>query len=221
MNLTEELLSALSIYGLPVIFGVTVVASIGVPLPISLLLVASGSFVEQGEMKLWPVVVLASSGAVLGDQIGYLIGRWGGRHLAFRISRRFKGGEAGLLKAEAATRKWEGIGVFLTRWLLTPLGPWLNLTSGFTSYPWHRFVIWDVLGQVLWVVIYVSLGRIFSDRVQAMSEVLGNLTWVAVGVAAAILIGWRLFSGIRASQFESPAEKRSDRSATEELSSTN
>jgi membrane protein DedA with SNARE-associated domain len=220
MNLTEELLSALSIYGLSVLFGVTIVGSIGIPLPISLLLVASGSFIEQGDMKLWPVVALASSGAILGDQIGYLIGRWGGRHLAFRISSRFKGGEASLRKAEAATRKWEGIGVFLTRWLFTPLGPWLNLTSGFTAYPWHRFIIWDVLGEVLWVVLYVSLGRVFSDRVQAMSDVLGNLTWVAIGAAAAILLGWKLFSGMRASRAGSKTEEAGDRSATGELSST-
>src|ERR1700759_2244866 len=147
MNVTEELLSALALYGIPVLFGTVLVSSIGLPLPMSLMLVAAGSFFEQGEMKLWEVLVFTTAGAVAGDQIGYLIGRLGGRAIVEKIGRRFKGGLEKLDKAEAAARKWEGLGVFLTRWLLTPLGPWLNLISGFTGYPWPRFFIWDLLGQ--------------------------------------------------------------------------
>jgi hypothetical protein len=74
------------------------------------------------------------------------------------------------------------MGIFLSRWLVTPLGPWLNLTSGIAGYSWPRFLFWDVTGEVLWVVIYVNLGKIFSDRVSALAELLGNLTWVIVGV---------------------------------------
>jgi len=197
MNVSEQLLAALSIYGLPLLFGVILISSIGIPFPMSLLLVAAGSYVEQGDMKFWHVIALASAAAIIGDQIGYLIGRWGGRHFAFRIGRLFKKGEDSLKRAEETARKWEGMGVFLSRWLFTPLGPWLNLTSGFTEYPWHRFLLWDALGQVLWVIIYVCVGRVFSDRVQAMSEVLGNLAWVFVGALGAVFFGWMLWSSYR------------------------
>ena len=88
MNITDQLLGALSQYGLPVLFGVIVIAAAGIPLPISMMLVAAGSFVELGEMKLWQVIVVASAGAVLGDQIGYALGRWGGHHVVARIKRR-------------------------------------------------------------------------------------------------------------------------------------
>jgi membrane protein DedA with SNARE-associated domain len=214
MNISEQLLSALSIYGLPVLFGVIIIASAGIPMPMSLLLVAAGSFVEQGEMKLWQVIVLASTGAVIGDQIGYGIGRWGGRKYAFKISRWFNTGEKNLKRAEAATRKWEGMGVFFSRWLITPLGPWLNLTSGFTEYPWHRFLLWDVLGEVLWVLIFVNLGRIFSDRVQAMSEVLGNLAWVAVGLIVAVFCGWKLYKSFKSSRSREGESGNRDSSAS-------
>ena len=52
MNLTDQLLAALSLYGLPVLFGVIAIAAAGVPMPVTLMLVAAGSFVELGEMKL-------------------------------------------------------------------------------------------------------------------------------------------------------------------------
>src|SRR5882724_9809015 len=111
MSITDQVLAALLLYGLPVLFGVILVCSVGVPFPISLLLVAAGSFVEQGEMKLWQVIAVASVGAVLGDQIAYGLSRWGGRRVISRISRRI-GVEAKIKKAEALTKRWSGAGIF-------------------------------------------------------------------------------------------------------------
>jgi membrane-associated protein len=196
VNITDQLLAALSQYGLPVLFGVIAISAAGVPLPISLMLVAAGSFVELGEMKLWQVIVVASAGAVLGDQIGYALGRWGGRRLVARLKQRTNG-EAKLREADVFARRWGGAGIFFSRWLVTPLGPWVNLTSGMAGYSWSRFLCWDVAGEVLWVVLYVMLGKLFSDRVQALVEILGNLTWVIVGVIAAVLLGWQLRQHLR------------------------
>ena len=198
MSLTDQLLAALLLYGLPVLFGVIVIASVGAPLPVSLMLVAAGSFVEQGELKLWQVITVASSAAVLGDQIGYGVARWGGRPLVARISRRI-GGEAKMKKAEELAKRWGGPGIFFSRWLVTSLGPWLNVTSGIADYPWRRFILWDVPGELLWVVLYVMLGFVFSDRVQAIAEIFGNLTWVVLGFIVAVILGWRIVLYLRSS----------------------
>jgi membrane protein DedA with SNARE-associated domain len=191
VNITDHLLAALSQYGLPVLFGVIAIAAVGIPLPISMMLVAAGSFVELGEMKLWQVIVVASAGAVVGDQIGYALGRWGGHRVVARVKRR-SNGAAKIAQAEAFAKRWGAAGIFFSRWLITPLGPWLNLTSGMAGYPWTRFFVWDVLGEVLWVSLYVMLGKFFSDRVQALVEILGNLAWVIVGLIAAVILGWKV-----------------------------
>jgi membrane protein DedA with SNARE-associated domain len=191
MTITDQVLSALLVYGLPVLFGVIMICSVGIPFPVSLVLVAAGSFVEQGEMKLWQVIAVASVAAVLGDQIGYWLSRWGGRRLINRISHKI-GGERKIKQAEALTKRWSGAGIFLSRWLVTALGPWVNVTSGIAAYPWRRFLLWDVLGEVLWVVLYVVLGYVFSNRVQAIAEILGNLAWVVVGLIVAVILGWKL-----------------------------
>ena len=197
--MTDQLLGLLSTYGLPALFVILTVASVGVPLPVTLVLIGSGSFVAQGEMGLWQVLIICSAGAIFGDQIGYWLGRWGGRKLVHRITRRFGGTEM-IERAEAFTKRWGGVGIFLSRWLVTPLGPWINLTSGITGYSWPRFLLWDVLGEVLWVVIYVSLGNIFSDRVGALAQLLGNLTWVIVGVLAMLILGWKLLQYFRSDE---------------------
>ena len=196
MNLTDQLLAALLLYGLPALFGVNVIASVGAPLPASLMLVAAGSFVEQGEMMLWHVILVASTAAVVGDQIGYGLARWVGRRLVARISRKI-GGEAKIRKAEALAKRWGGPGIFFSRWLVTSLGPWLNVTSGIAEYPWRRFILWVVLGDVLWVVLYVMLGYIFSDRVQAIAEVLGYFTWVFIGFIVSVILGWKTLQYLR------------------------
>jgi membrane protein DedA with SNARE-associated domain len=196
MNITDQVLAALLVYGLPVLFGVILVCSVGVPFPISLMLVAAGSFVEQGEMKLWQVIAVASVAAVLGDQIGYGLSRWGGRRLVNRLTRKI-GVEDKIKQAEALTKRWSGTGIFFSRWLITALGPWVNVASGMAAYPWRRFLLWDVLGEVLWVILYVSVGYAFSNRVQAISEILGNLTWVVVGLVVTAILGWQLMRYVR------------------------
>ena len=195
MTFTDYLLSTLGLYGLPVLFGVLLIGCIGVPMPSSLLLLVSGALTEQGDMNLGLALALSVAAAIIGDNIGYAIGRWGGRHV--RLSR-FVGGEARLKRAEEWLKRWEGAGIFFSRWLITPLGPVINITSGLTAYSWPRFLFYDVIGEVLWVVLYILLGRFFSDRVVEMSELLGDFVWVIVGLLSVGVLGWIVAKYLRA-----------------------
>lgn len=196
MNLSDYLLSTLGVYGLPVLFIALLIGAVGIPLPGSLMLLAAGSFIEQGDMNLWYVLMLSAVGAILGDNIGYALGRWGSRGLTRRISRLI-GGEKQLKAAQVWLNRREGAGIFLSRWLVTPLAPFINITSGMTGYSWPRFLLYDVLGEALWVVLYVTLGRFFSDRVQEASELLGDFVWMIVGLLFVIVLGWNILKYFR------------------------
>lgn len=196
MSFTDQLLAEILVHGVVLLFAVVAIAAVGVPLPVSLTLVAAGSFAKQGEMSLLPVILAGSLAAILGDQIGYGVSRWGGRRLIDRVTRRFGGAEK-IKRAEALSKKWGGPGIFFSRWLVTELGPWINVTSGISGYPWRRFLFWDAIGEVLWVVLYVMLGYIFSDRVQYIAEILGNLAWAILALIISIILGWKLFRYVR------------------------
>lgn len=198
MKLSDYLLGALGIYGLPLLFVALLVGSVGLPLPASFLLLAAGSFVAQDELSLWPVLGLASAGAILGDNIGYALGRWGGRRVFGWLGRLF-GKNSEFSKTENWLKRWEGSGIFFSRWLLTPLGPVVNVTSGLTRYSWPRFLFYCVTGEALWVSLYVLLGKVFSGQVQAMSEFFGDFTWVIVGLLIVFVLGWSLFKSFRSS----------------------
>lgn len=206
MSLSDYLLSTLGVYGLPVLFAALLIGAVGLPLPGSLMLLAAGSFTEQGDMNLWMVLGLAAAGSILGDNIGYALGRWGGRRFARRISR-FPGGAKRLKAAEDWLNRREGAGIFLSRWLVTPLAPFINVTCGLTGYSWPRFLLYDVLGEALWVVLYVQLGRIFSDRVQEVGELLGDFVWMVVGLLFVVVLGWKLLKYFRSSSTDDAREE--------------
>ena len=189
----EQILAALSQYGSPALFAVVTIAAVGVPLPITLLLIVTGSLISQGVMNFWLTIGLAGAGSVIGDLIGYGIGRWGGNELVDRFTG-LLGGPERLEKAQSTARRWGGPGIFFSRWLVTPLGPWVNLASGLAGYPWMRFLVWDTLGEFLGTLIYMGLGKVFSDRVLALDAMLSDLTWAIVALLAAVFLGWRLVS---------------------------
>jgi membrane-associated protein len=193
----EQILAALSQYGSPALFAVVTMASIGVPLPVTVLLIVTGSLVAQGVMPMWLAIGLASTGSVIGDQIGYAIGRYGGAALISRFSGML-GGPERMAKAEAHARRWGGPGVFLSRWLVTPLGSLINFTSGIAEYPWLHFLVWDVLGETVGAALYIGLGRIFSDRVLELDDALGDFTWMILALLAAAALGWMLRRYLRA-----------------------
>lgn len=191
MNFSDQLLSALVAYGIPLLFAVVLIASAGVPFPVSLMLVAAGSFAKQGTLPLVATIIAGSSAAILGDQLAFGVARSGGRRVVNRFTRRFGGAEK-IKQAEALTKRWGGAGIFFSRWLITALGPWINISSGLSDYPWRKFLFWDIAGEIVWVTLYMLLGYFFSDRVQYIAQILGNLGWTILAIAVAGYLGWKL-----------------------------
>jgi membrane protein DedA with SNARE-associated domain len=194
--MNEQLLGAVTQYGAPALFGIVAIAAVGVPLPITLLLIIVGSMVSQGALDLWWALGAASAGSILGDQAGYAIGRWGGAAAISKVSGLF-GKKTDLQAMEAKAKAWGGPGIFVTRWLLSPLGPWINLASGTAGYPWRWFLLWDILGEVTGAALFISLGRFFSDGVMALDAVLGDVTWAVAASIAAIFLGYQLWTRLR------------------------
>jgi membrane protein DedA with SNARE-associated domain len=159
---------------------------------VTLLLIVTGSLAAQGVMNVWLAIAIASVGSVAGDQIGFAVGRFGGKALVSKLSRMI-GSPERIRELDAKAKRWGGAGVFFSRWLVSPLGPWINLASGAADYSWLQFTLWDFLGESFGAGLYIWLGVVFSDRVQAVGAILGDLTWAVVGVLVAAFVGWKLF----------------------------
>lgn len=166
------------------------------PLPGTFLLIALGSVVAQGELELWRVIAVSAGAAILGDQIGYVAGRTGGRRAAARLGWR-GGGTGAIARAELFSARWGGLSIFFSRWLVTALGPWLNVTNGIARYPWPKFLAWDIAGEATWVTIYVGLGVLFSDRVNDLADLVSSAGWLLLALVVAVASGWELRRQVR------------------------
>ncbi len=183
----EALMALIPQYGIWLIAIVTFLSCLAVPVPSSLLMIAGGAFAAAGDIGLASTGLAAYGGALLGDQTGYAIGRRGAG-LAKRMQA--AGGQREILynRAHEFSLKWGGLGVFLSRWLISPLGPYVNFISGANRLKWRVFSIFSAAGEAIWVTLYTGLGYVFSDQFEMVADIASNLSGLlAAGVLAALL----------------------------------
>ena len=194
--MTDWLLGLVPAYGLWLLAATTFLACLALPLPCSILILTAGGFVATGDMVLWQVISAALSGAVLGDQVGYRVGHIGGHGLLTRLATSPSRG-ALITKAVDQMNRRGVLGIFLTRWLFTPVGPWANFAAGATAFNDPQFTLWAVAGAAVWVGVYVLLGYSFAGNIEAASEMAGSALGILAGLAAMLGFGWWLFSANR------------------------
>ncbi len=177
-QLTDQLLTAFISYGPSLLALVLFVGALGLPLPGSVFLIASGAFVQQGVFSPYLAFPLALIGAVAGDMASYGMGRFAGDY----IRRRF-GETAAWRNAETTLQRRGGIAVFLTRWLLTPLAIPINLVTGASGFSAWAFFGYDLAGELIWVALYGGLGYFFGGSWEYISQLISDLSGLLVGIA--------------------------------------
>jgi membrane protein DedA with SNARE-associated domain len=192
-------------YGLPVLFFVLGASAFGFPVPVKLLMLVVGATVQSGDIQFWHAIVVGSVGAVAGDQAGYFLGYAGGRAVVENVTARY-GGHKMLEEAQWSLERWGSFAVFFSRWLVTPIGPWLNLICGSVGYSWTSFTIVGVAGEAIWVLIYVLLGVYFSDRIQDTADLLVSLTWLILGLIATSYLAWKIYNSLIKQRVHSTVE---------------
>lgn len=188
-ELSDSLLSWIVIYGTPIIFLALLLGAMGLPSPGTLLVLAAGAFVRQGVLDLPSAFTFALLGALLGDSMSYGMGRFARGPILNRF-----GNSPTWQKAETNLRRRGGIAVYLTRWLLTPIAIPTNLVAGSAGYPFSRFIVFDLAGELTWLLLFGSIGYAFSSQFEAISEFIGDFSGVLVGlviIAGGVFIVFR------------------------------
>ncbi len=185
------LLNFLQTYGYPLLWLSTFVASIGVPLPISLMLLAAGAFSAQGDFNVVVLAASATSAAIAGDCAGYLVGRqWGSRVLDWlprsRVGKRFITPEA-TERSRRYFRRRGGWAILLTRFLLTALGGVTNLVAGTELFPFRSVLLYDASGEALGAIIPLALGFLVGASWEAVGDILGAVSLSALSLAGIVV----------------------------------
>jgi membrane-associated protein len=167
--------------GYPLLFLIVMGESSGVPVPGETALITASILASRGKLQIELVIVLAAAAAIVGDNIGYLIGRKGGRWLLERPGR-FQSQRGQVLETGEPFFKRHGSkAVFFGRFILG-LRVWASWLAGATHMRWRSFLLWNALGGICWAttigLLSYYLGRAAGDAVK---------TFGLFGLAAALL----------------------------------
>jgi membrane protein DedA with SNARE-associated domain len=171
--------------------------SAGLPVPGETSLIAGAVLASQHHLSLPLVILVGAVAAIVGDNLGYLFGRNGGRRLLQGSARRRRL----LAQGEAFFERHGPKAVFLGRWV-----PWLRITAawlaGASRMRWPQFLLWNALGGAAWATSVALAAYVLG---KAASAVLGGvglalLVLVAVGGAAVLLLRRRRSSATTAAR---------------------
>lgn len=172
------------LYGYWVVFLGIAIENMGIPLPGETIVIVGGFLAGSGELNYWAVLISAIAGAVLGDNFGYWVGRFGGWQLVVKIGNVFHIQEQQLEQAKDRYRKNAFQAVFFGRFV-TLLRIFAGPLAGITKMPYKQFLLCNFGGAALWATTIVSLAS-FLGKVVALEQI---VNWIAqIGVVALLLV---------------------------------
>lgn len=195
-------------YGYWVILTAVALESLGVPFPGETSLLAGSIYAATtGRIDIVLVIVAAAAGAILGDNIGYTIGYFGGYPLLRAILRRFHIRESRARFAQDYFAKHGDKTVFLGRFF-SLLRLWVAFLAGVNRMPRLSFLFWNAFGGIVWAIFYGVLGYVLGHNVALLDRVLtvmGAAGVVAIGIVVAGLLAlWLLQRRRRHTRLNAP-----------------
>ncbi len=193
ITLLQVLQNALSVLGYPAVAIFVMIESAGIPFPGETILLLAAFYAAVNQQLQIPfVIVSAALGAIAGDNIGYYIGRTGGKALVARYGHRVFLKPEHLARAELFFARHGDKTVFFGRFI-SILRAWAAFLAGVNKMHWRTFVIYNAAGGILWATIFGLLGyyagRTFQHNFAEVERLARNISWTIGGIIVLIALG--------------------------------
>lgn len=207
----ETLQQLLASFGYPVVFLFVMIESIGIPIPgETMLLLGSFYAAIDHRLNIVFVIICAAIGAIVGDNIGFVIGRKGGRPFVERYGKYVFIRQKHLAKAEQFFARHGGKAVFLGRFTAI-LRAWAAFLAGVNHMPWRAFLLYNAAGGILWATIVGLVGyyagRVFHDNFAQVEHLVGTVGWIIAGIVILGALIAYLITRLRKKGSSSPQTK--------------
>jgi len=194
---------ALASYGYLAVFAFVGIESLGVPFPGETMLVTAAVYAgTSGNLSILVVIVAAATGAIIGDNLGFGIGRWGGYRLLVRYGKYVRLDQAKLKMGRYLFLRHGGKVVFFGRFI-SVLRTYAALLAGTNRIPWRRFLVFNAAGGVVWATLY-GLGAYYLGH---EIERVGRPVGIGLAVVALIVVAALIFMRRSESRLEEEAER--------------
>jgi len=180
------LLDLLARYGYEAVFFGVLLEGAGLPVPGETVLLAGAVLAHAGRLSLLRVIATAAAGAVVGDNLGFLIGRLGGRRLIER--HRIPGLSARrLAEFDRFFERYGPRTVFFARFV-TGLRVVCAVLAGGSRLPWPVFSLYNLAGILVWASLVGTAGFLFGQSWEVLERWIGRSSLVVLAVAAAVIV---------------------------------
>ncbi len=197
-------MSLLATYGYWAVLVFVALESTGIPFPGETMLLAASIYAgTTHHLQLPFIIIAAAAGAILGDNLGYLVGREGGFRLLRRYGHFIHLGEGKLKLGIYLFRRHGGKVVFFGRFVAV-LRAWAAFLAGINRMPWRRFLAFNAAGGVVWATLYGVGGYALGDAVQRFSGLFARVT---IGLAALLVVVGVLWLRRNERRLEATAER--------------
>lgn len=173
-------------YGYLAVFVIVGLESLGIPLPGETTLIAAALYAgATHRLGIVGVIAAASAGAIIGDNIGYLIGHWGGYRVVMRYGRYIGFHQRRFKVARYLFRRYGGPVVFFGRFV-SILRTYAAFLAGTTRMPWRTFIVYNAAGGILWATLYGTAAYVLGKSVDTLSRPL-TIAFAAAGIVAIVV----------------------------------
>lgn len=187
-DVLHSLTETLDHYGYAAVLLLVGVEGFGLPAPGQTILIAAGVSAGVGQLNLAAVMVCGVAAAVFGDNLGYAIGHYGGRPLVLRFGRYLWLTEDRLADAEDFFARRGNIVVPIARFI-DGLRQANGIVAGLARMPWWRFLVFNIIGAVAWVVLWVTVGYAAGNHIDAVYATVGRYEkYILAALAVVVLV---------------------------------
>lgn len=175
-------------YGYAAVAGFLLMENFGIPLPGETILIAASVYAGAGKLNIvivWTVAVVAS---VIGDNIGFAIGHYGGEKFVKRYGRYIFLTEKRLASAQGFFNKYGGPVVTVARFI-AGLRQLNGIVAGTAEMKWRTFLLFNVIGAALWVSVWSGVGYLAGSHINAIYDQLRRFESVALVLVVVAIIG--------------------------------
>ncbi len=173
-------------YGYGLVFTVIALEAMGVPFPGESMIIGAAVYcATTGRLSIYGVVPAAVAGAIMGDNFGYLIGRWAGFRLLRRYGRHVGLNDKRLDLGRYLFKRHGGKVVFVGRFIAI-LRTFVALLAGANHMEWKTFLLWNAVGGVVWATLYGVAAYLLGN---VMRQIAGPIGYALAAVAVGVVVG--------------------------------
>jgi membrane protein DedA with SNARE-associated domain len=185
-------------YGYAILFLVTLLENsifLGAFMPGETFAFLSGFYASLGILNPYLLVVVIVVGSVMGDNLGFLLGRKKGKRWLINIGKYFGYREEKIDRAEDFWKDHGGKSIFLGRFIAVAR-TFVPFLSGASKIKYKTFFVYDLAGAIIWAIVHVSIGYFFGTNFRIIKNVFGGVGFVLLIVFVFVIYRYLVRKGI-------------------------